>query len=269
LTAWWTAAARALESQRCDRLFDDPWATILAGRQTVDEFDSAIKAHGTETADLHAIITRFFDDFLMRVTGINRIQQVVLVAAGLDARAFRLPWPPHTQLFELDQPQVITYKDFCFSQLGASARCLRRAIGVNLNESWTDSLCQAGFDPDHRSVWLLEAFLYFLAEPSVRDLLNAITGLAAPGSCLGVDLVNSDMLTSGSTRHWTERMAAIGAPWLFTSDKPEAFLAEFGWSAGVVQPGENAADFGRFACPVTPRSMSGVPRSFLVTAAYP
>jgi methyltransferase (TIGR00027 family) len=265
LSAWWTAAARAQETRRSDRLFEDPWATILAGQQNVDDFDRVIKHTGSITADLHAITTRFFDDFLLRITGVCGIRQVVLVASGLDARAFRLMWPPQTRLFELDQPHVIAYKNGRFSLINAAPRCVRHAVGVDLNEPWRGPLCRTGFDPGQRSVWLLEGFIYFLTEPAVRNLLETITGLAAPGSYLGVDLVNGDMLTSPSTRHWNESMSAVGAPWLFTSDEPEAFLAEFGWSAIVVQPGENGADFARFPYSVAPRSTFGVPRSFLVT----
>lgn len=264
-TGWWTAAARARESQRSDRLFNDVWATILVGLQALDEFNRAIEEHGTGTGDFHAVMTRFFDDFLLHVTGTDAVRQVVLVASGLDTRAFRLPWPPMTRLFELEQPGVIAYKDSRFSLVGASPGCERHAIGVDLNEQWTDSLCEAGFVPSERSVWLLEGFLYFLAESAVIDLLDAITGLAAPGSWLGLDVVNSDMLTCPSTRHWNERMSAAGIPWLFTSDEPEAVLAQFGWAADVVQPGEKGADFGRFPQPVT-RCTAGVPRSLLVTA---
>jgi methyltransferase (TIGR00027 family) len=174
-------------------------------------------------------------------------------------------WPSQTRLFEIDQPHVIAYKNGRFSLISAIPRCVRHTVGIDLNEPWTDLLCRTGFDPSQRSVWLLEGFLYFLTELAVRNLLATITDLAAPGSCLGVDLVNGDMLTSPSTRHWNERMSAVGAPWLFTSDKPEALLAEFGWSAIVVQPGENGADFGRFPSPAASRSGLGVPRSFLVT----
>jgi methyltransferase (TIGR00027 family) len=266
MTAWWTAAARALESRRSDRLFNDPWATILVGQECVDEFDRAITERGTGTGDLHAVITRFFDDLLLRVTYTEAVQQVVLVASGLDTRAFRLLWPPQTRLFELEQPHVIAYKDNKLSLIGATPGCERHAIGVDLKEPWADSLCRAGFHPSQRSVWLLEAFLYFLPEQAVLDLLEVITGLAVPGSWLGLDLVNGDMLTSPSTRHWNERMTAIGVPWLFTSEEPEAILAKFGWSAVVVQPGEQGADFGRFPRPVTTRATPGVPRSFLVTA---
>lgn len=266
VSGWWTAAARAWESQRSDRLFSDLWAAVLVGRQAVDDFDRAIADHGVGTADLHAVITRFFDDFLLRLTGRDGVQQVVLVASGLDTRAFRLAWPPQTRLFEVDQPKVIAYKDTKFSVVGATPNCDRHAVGVNLNEKWTDALCQAGFNPSERSVWVLEGFLYFLTESAVGSLLDAITTLTTSGSSLGLDVVNANMLTCPSTRHWSQRMAAIGAPWLFTPKEPEAILVERGWSAVVVETGEKAADFGRTPYSVTPRTTPGVPRSYLVTA---
>src|SRR4051794_30471020 len=139
-SGWWTAAARAWESQRSDRLFSDLWAAVLVGRQAVDDFERAIADHGVATADLHAVITRFFDDFLLRLTGSDGVQQVVLVACGLDTRAFRLPWPPQTRLFEVDQPEVVAYKDRTFSVVGATPNCERHTVGVNLDEDWADAV---------------------------------------------------------------------------------------------------------------------------------
>jgi methyltransferase (TIGR00027 family) len=265
-TAWWSAAVRAHESLRSDRLFDDRWAALMVGLQGLTEYHSAVKANGNRDGDLYAVITRFFDDFLLRVTETEAVTQVVLVASGLDARAFRLPWPPQTRLFELEQPQVIAYKDSKFSLVAGKPTCERHAIGVDLNEPWTDALCQAGFQPLLRSVWLLEGFLYFLTESAVVRLLTAISGLAAPGSKLGLDAVNPAMLTAPSTRQLTERMALAGTPWLFTTDEPERLLTELGWSAIAIQPGEKGADFGRFPIPVTARTAPGIPRSFLVRA---
>jgi methyltransferase (TIGR00027 family) len=88
LTAWWSAAARAQETRRSDRLFEDPWAAVLAGQQVVGEFARAIEHTEYRIADLHAVTTRFFDDFLVRITGGCGMRQVVLVASGLDARLF-------------------------------------------------------------------------------------------------------------------------------------------------------------------------------------
>jgi methyltransferase (TIGR00027 family) len=263
-TAWWTAAARACESRRGDRLFDDPWAGLLAGRRMVEQFEAALQGSGT--ADLQAVITRFFDEFALRGIRENGARQVVLVASGLDARAFRLSWPPQTRLFELEQPSLTAYKNQRLALIDAKPRCERVTVGVDLDKPWADALLRAGFDPLKRSIWILESFLYFLSEPSARRLLSTVSQLTVPGSQLGTDLVNASMVNSPATRHWSERMAAAGSPWLFTTDEPEQLLWEFSWLARVSQPGEEGARFGRCPFPITARDVPEKPRSFLVTA---
>src|SRR5262245_11147134 len=107
LTARHTAAARARESQREDHLFNDPWAERLAG----PEGKAWVEQQSFDSGITIIVRTRFFDDFLMRVSAASSLRQVVLLAAGLDTRAYRLPWPNHTHLFEVDQPQVLEYKE--------------------------------------------------------------------------------------------------------------------------------------------------------------
>jgi methyltransferase (TIGR00027 family) len=266
MTAWWTAAARARENERQDRLFDDPYAADLAGLEALEEFDRTTTYQGPRTGDLQAICTRFFDEFLLHVTRTHGIRQVVLLGAGLDVRAFRLSWPPETDLFELDQAQILEYKERKLATARAAPACARRLLGVDLTVPYADALCRAGFDPRRRSVWLLEGFLYFLPETAVWHLLDVISELAVPDSWIGLDVVNSDMLSSPWTKYWIESMAGAGTPWLFSSDEPEDLLTRYGWRAAVKQPGEEGADFGRIAYPVTPRSLSGIPRTLLVTA---
>jgi len=265
LTALWTAAARACESRRQDRLFDDPCAALLAGGPIVEAYDREIAKVDSQTADLLAIITRYFDDFLLQATVAGGIKQVVILGAGLDARAFRLAWPAGTSLYELDQPGLIVYKDRRLASLGVSPACARHTVGVDLNGDWQGALREAGFDPSLRSVWVLEGFLYFLPNHAVRNLLGHMAELSAPDSQVGVELVNADMLSAPSTRHWHERMSAAGAPWLFTSDSPELLLAEFGWSASVVRAGDREASFGRWPIPPSRGEAAGGPRCFLVT----
>ena len=265
MTAFWTAAARACESRRRDKLFDDPWALVLAGNPAVEAYAGAISQFGTETADLSAIITRYFDDFLLRATVADGIGQVVILGSGLDARAFRLAWPASTCVYELDQPGLVAYKDHRLAAAGAAPACKRHTIGVDLCEPWQSGLRDAGFDPAMPSVWLLEGFLYFLPEAAVLDLLTGVTGLCVSGSRVGIELVNGEMLRSPSTRHWNERMSAIGAPWLFTSDRPDLLLAEFGWSARVVEAGGHEACFGRSFGAAKRESAADLPRCFLVT----
>ena len=105
-TARWTAAVRAQESERTDALFVDPWAAALAGAE-----GTAWLAQRPPGSGLPMVLrTRYFDDFLLRITAEQGIGQVVLVAAGLDTRAFRLAWPAQTHVFELDRPAVLDYK---------------------------------------------------------------------------------------------------------------------------------------------------------------
>jgi methyltransferase (TIGR00027 family) len=269
LSAWWTAGARAFESRRSERLFDDPWAALLIGqRYEASLSEQRLSRAEIGAIDLYAVVTRFFDDFLLRVATDCGVRQVVLVASGLDTRAFRLTWPPCTELFELEQPALLTYKDVQLAYSGVAANCVRHAVSVDLTGPWEDSLRAASFDPSIPSVWLLEGFLYFLAEPAVLDLLAAITELAAPSSWIGFDMVNKGMLVSPDTRHWIEGMAVSGAPWLFSCDEPESLLARFGWSAHAIEPGEGAAGYGRAPYRLEGRSQRDTPRSLLVTATH-
>src|SRR6516225_3979404 len=118
-TARWTAAARAHESARTDHLFQDPWATQLAGVDGEAWWQGLSPQQQAGAAIFQPIRTRFFDELLERATGQDGIRQVILLAAGLDTRAFRLPWPEGTHLFELDQPSVLAEKASVLSEAGA------------------------------------------------------------------------------------------------------------------------------------------------------
>ena len=265
-TARWTAAVRAHESERPDRLFNDPWAALLAGIVGQDWLASMPAEVSTASQTSIVVRTKFFDDFLLRVTTEHQVHQVVIVAAGMDTRAFRLAWPEGTRLFELDQPELLAQKEQLLASATVSPTCRRQTIGVDLREPWVEALCQAGFDPLQRSVWLLEGFFHYLPESSVLNLLDVVTTLSAAESWLGFDVVNRDMLTSPWIRSWVESLEKSGVPWLSTMEEPEAVLAEREWTATVVQFGEESANFGRWPYPTAPRSVPGIPRSFLVTA---
>src|SRR5438874_1814169 len=207
--ACWIAAVRAHESERIDRLFDDPWAALLAGqagqawldrmaliqdqleRMSKDSrismhwgkpgqawghpglrFEMTIPEHpaNTFTRDQEVPIeigivirTKFFDDFLLRATRERQIGQVVILAAGMDTRAFRLTWPKHTRFFEVDQSELLLQKRQLLFSVGASPTCSRWSIGADLMEGlWPGTLMRAGFDPHRTSVWLIEGFLPYL-----------------------------------------------------------------------------------------------------------
>lgn len=262
LTARWTAGARARESQREDRLFDDRWADLLAGRKGKEW----VEQQSSDTGLTIIVRTRFFDDFLGQVTGLSAIRQVVLLAAGLDTRAYRLTWPEHTRLFELDQPQVLEYKEQVLTEALAQPACERKTIPVDLTASWSEALLQAGFQAQQPAAWLLEGLLQYLPNARVRPLLDEISRLAQPGSWIGFDIINRAVLISPWTKPLVESVAQVGTPWIGTMDDPRAELSARGWQARLSQPGEPEASYGRWPYPVIPQTLPEVPRHWLVTA---
>ncbi len=98
-----------------------------------------------------AVRTRFFDEFLTAETGTRGVGQVVVVAAGLDTRAFRIDWPAGVRLFELDQPEVMAYKDAVLRRRAAAPTCARVVVEVDLREAWAPLLLSADFHPEKAS----------------------------------------------------------------------------------------------------------------------
>jgi methyltransferase (TIGR00027 family) len=268
-TSLWTAAARARESARPDRLFEDPFAAALAG----PEGFALLDAEPPESRDnpYIAIRTRFFDDWLRRVAGEDSLHQVVLLGAGMDSRAFRLRWLPGTTLYELDRPELLALKQERLDSIGAEPACDRRPVGVDLmSDSFADHLRGSGFDPTQPSVWLAEGFFEYLDEFGVHRVLAALENLTSPGSRLGADFLSRDFLESPWMASYLARLRERGTPWQFGTNEPEVILAQHGWVATEVrQPGEEGANFGRWPWPVAPRSVAGLLRSFLVTAIRP
>jgi methyltransferase (TIGR00027 family) len=268
LTSRWVAAARARESQRLDRLFDDPLAAALAGPEGFAWLDELERAQPWGEPALYVVIrTRFFDEFLLRATWEAGARQVVLLAAGMDARAFRLGWPPGTRLYELDRQEVIDAKDAVASGASAHPTCERQTIGVDLEHPcWSEALLSAEYEAQEWSVWLAEGLLFYITEAATRALLRGVSVLAAPHSQLGADLVNRDLLGSPVMWPLLEILSRRGAPGRFGTNDPEPLFAEHGWEAEITQPGEREANYGRWPYPVAPRRMPGVPRLFLIRA---
>ncbi|MCU0484981.1 MAG: SAM-dependent methyltransferase [Anaerolineales bacterium] len=263
-TAYWTASVRALESACQEPLFQDPWAELLAG-----EVGRLWIAQRTPASILPIILrTRFFDDFLLRVVSGQAVRQVVLLAAGLDTRAYRLAWPAGISLFELDQPEVLAYKAELLQTAGASPACLRQAIGIDLTSPWPGGLLQAGYDPGQPSAWLLEGFLFYLPSEQVAHILEDVTSMVSEGSWLGFDIINRFVLTHPFTRPWVEMQAAAGAPWIGTLDDPQGFLGGRGWQVSLSQAGEPEANFGRWPYPVVPPALPDFPHNWYVTAQF-
>ncbi|MFE0461274.1 SAM-dependent methyltransferase [Kitasatospora sp. NPDC058965] len=186
-TAIGVARVRALESARPDRLFDDPYAAAFVRADGPP--DPAPRPEPTPARIAmarHLIVrTRFFDDYLLAAAR-GGCTQVVLPAAGLDTRAYRLDWPAGTRVFELDLPEVLAFKERVLAEQGAEPTAGRTALAVDLREEWTGALTAAGFDPARPTVWLAEGLLVYLGSDEVAALLTAVTALSAPGSRLAI-----------------------------------------------------------------------------------
>ncbi len=260
-TARWTAAIRAQETQREDAIVRDPWSAALAG----EEGRAWLSGRPPGSATPIILRTRYFDDFLLQAAAAG-LRQVVLLAAGLDTRAYRLAWPQGTILYEIDQAPVMQYKETILADAGAQPTCERRTIAVDLTDRWTDKLLAAGFEPGQPACFLAEGFLFYLPTEQVVQILDTVARWAETGSWLGFDIINSPMLTSPITRAWIEMQAQAGAPWVGVLDDPVAFLAARGWEASLSQAGQPEAHHGRWTLPVIPVTMPDMPHNWFVTA---
>lgn len=257
------AAIRARESRRDDRLFDDPFAEKLAGVAGQRHLDAAIAASGEQSTVQIVVRTRFWDEALLRAA--SSVPQVVILAAGMDARAYRLDWPDGVTVYELDQPAVIEAKAGLLA--GDTPRCARVAVGVDLADDWPAALTASGLDPATPSAWLIEGLLQYLDEPAVRSLFARIDALSAPGSVLLYEVVGQAMLDSPLLAGVLKSMAAQGSPWLFGSDTPGELAERHGWSAVVTDIAVPGNEWKRWFTPAVPLDVPGVPRGYFVEAA--
>ena len=197
------AAARARETESADPLIVDPFARVLvdgAGTGMWETFidesvTERIKAADPEAAAIfenmlgyQAVRTHFFDAFFTDAAN-SGIRQVVILASGLDARAYRLKWPAGTVVFEIDQPKVLEYKSQTLAAHGAIATAALREVAIDLRQDWPTALRTAGFDPTAPTAWLAEGLLMYLPAEAQDTLFTEITALSAPGSRVSAEAI--------------------------------------------------------------------------------
>ena len=258
-TAKWIAAARARESARPDRLFNDPFASALAGDEGFAILARSEAASGGENAYL-PVRARYFDDLLLSTSA----RQVVLLGAGCDTRAYRLRFPDGASLFELDRAEVLEDKERILTAANAHPRCVRRAVAVDFSGSWMDELAATDFDTAKPSAWLAEGLLFYLRTEHVRSLRESAGQLSAATSTFAADIFGTGLLDQASMQPYLRWLESMHRPPPFCTDDPAGLFAACGWSlAKIVEPGEPEANFGRL------RSRSpgqGTNRTYLITA---
>lgn len=194
-TALFVAASRALEAQKPYPLAVDPYAEVFCravGAQWADLLDGKAAEHDLESefgehfVNFQGARTKYFDAYFAEAASAG-VRQVVILAAGLDSRAYRLAWPDGTVVYELDQPRVLDFKRHVLTDRGDTPRAERREVAVDLRDNWTQALLDAGFDPAQPSAWLAEGLLIYLPAVAQEQLFSGIDVLAGQGSWVAVE----------------------------------------------------------------------------------
>jgi methyltransferase (TIGR00027 family) len=200
-TATMVAAGRAMATKDPRGLIHDPFAEPLVRAVGVDFFtkmmDGDLDVEAIENAspvrlqsmvDGMAVRTKYFDDYFVQATD-GGVRQVVILASGLDSRAYRLPWPAGTVVYEIDQPRVIESKSSTLAAVGAEPTAARRTIPIDLRADWPAALKAAGFDTTAPTAWLAEGLLIYLPPEAQDRLFDNIAALSAPGSTIATEFV--------------------------------------------------------------------------------
>jgi methyltransferase (TIGR00027 family) len=247
------AAIRAAESARPDRFFDDPCAAgfvraahyVRPGGATAPTEDELRQRQRLIT--WISVRTRFLDDVVATACA-GPCRQVVIVGAGLDARAFRREWPEGTRLWELDLADVLAFKEMVIRAEEWVPRCERTSVAADLSGDWGQLLKDAGFDVNAPVVWLAEGLLAYLSEETRDSLVKGMADLSVPGSRLGLTLADSERLEAWRRDHpdgATTRGDYV-ALWQSTApEDPVGWLASLGWRAELFDVAERSAAYGR------------------------
>ena len=274
-TALGVAAARAVETESENPLIQDPfarafleaagdgmWSLMANSTKSAEltDLDPDLLAHMQVMIDFMAVRTAFFDEYFLNGVG-SGVGQVVILAAGLDARAWRLPWPDGTAVYELDQAKVLEFKSTTLRNRGAHPTSRLKSVAVDLRQDWPTALQEAGFDPSIPTVWSAEGLLRYLPARAQDLLFERVQALSPSGSWLAVnapakEAADPDKLArqrerSQRFRAVASRVLDIAVPDVDDLWYPEEradvtdWLREHGWDASATTMGEMLARYGR------------------------
>jgi methyltransferase (TIGR00027 family) len=275
-TALGVAASRAAETESEYPLISDPFARVFldaagdgpwnwhsADRLPAEviEAEPELPLRMQTLVNYMASRTAFFDEFFLDATR-SGIRQVVILAAGLDARSWRLPWPDGTTVYELDQPKVLDFKSSTLREHGAEPACNRIGVPVDLRQNWPAALQQAGFDASEPSAWSAEGLMPYLPAAGQELLFNRVQGLTAAGSRIAVEALGpnfTDPEFRTKRREWMDRVRALMAKadpqrelpstdelWYFEERQDVGdWLRRHGWEVMVTPSPELLAGYGR------------------------
>jgi methyltransferase (TIGR00027 family) len=245
------AARRAMASKGPNPLLDDPFAEPLVNAVGVEAFIKMMNGDieltdddpaftSQRLAEGMAVRTRFFDNFFTDATKAG-VRQAVILAAGLDTRAYRLPWPDGTTVYEIDQPQVIEFKTRTLADLGAAPTADRKAVAVDLRDDWVGALRNIGFSTERPTAWIAEGLLGYLPPDAQDRLFDNITTLSFSGSRIGTGYVpdiRDRIAKRGNEISERWRRLGLNVNWadlVYDGERNDAmeYLAARGWQTTV------------------------------------
>jgi methyltransferase (TIGR00027 family) len=274
-TAVMVAAARAKETSKADPLIRDPYAKLLVAGAGAgvweamldDEFIAKVANEDAEAAAIfehmssyQAVRTHFFDEFFTAATSAG-VRQVVILASGLDSRAYRLDWPAGTTVYEIDQPKVLEYKSSKLADNAVRPTALLRHVAIDLRHDWPNALRQTGFDASVPTAWLAEGLLMYLPGDAQDRLFEQVTELSAAGSRIAIETVGvqaEDRRESMRERFQQLRdkfgmEEQVDVAELMYHDLDRADVAEWlsshGWTAAGVTSQDEMRRLGRWVLP--------------------
>lgn len=261
-TALGVAAARAAETAGPDPLIRDEFAGLLVSSASpawarladpelswLDDDPHGKRAHRVGI-DYQAVRTHYFDEYFDGALRAG-IRQVVILAAGLDSRAYRLNWPAGTTVYEIDQPKVLEYKTETLQRHGATPAAVRRPVPVDLRDDWPAALTAAGFQAARPTAWLAEGLLPYLPSDAQDRLFEMVTALSAAGSQVAVEVFG--MNSRSNAQRWLRMRERLGLDVnvaALTYHEPDrsdaaAWLARHGWRVHSVDNRDEMARLGR------------------------
>jgi methyltransferase (TIGR00027 family) len=278
-TALFVAAARALEAHKPDPLAVDPYAEVFCravGGHWADVLDGTApdsklaSEFGANFVNFQGARTRYFDNYFARAAD-SGVRQIVLLAAGLDSRSYRLPWRSGTVVYELDQPRVLDFKRDVLAGLGDQPTAERREIAVDLRDDWPQALISSGFDPAEPAAFLAEGLMIYLPATAQGQLFDGVDRLACPGSHVAIE--EGDPMPDQVFEALKAREQADGSDGTFFTliynqrfERADTWFGQRGWTATRTPLGDYLAQVGR-ALPAADSEATQMVRSNTLVSA--
>ncbi len=222
-TALWVAYYRAVESERPDALFSDPYAKLLAGERG-KEIVQALP-QGASNSWAMVVRTKVFDDFILQAVEKYSCDTVLNVAAGLDARPYRLALPSSLHWIDVDLPDILSYKQKLLVQ--EQPNCSLEFVALDLADTTErNALFRRINDRAKRVLVIIEGLLLYLTVEQVSSLASDLH--AQPNFHMWLTEFIAPQALKYIQRLWSKRLPE-GVKMQFALENSETFYQELGW----------------------------------------